>query len=84
MKVKLTLHLKAALALVIIAFFLNYKYYRPEVIEGFSWLRDFFARFRRASGEAQATTSYDQFIGWLYFNPQSFNAQPTQTIEIVS
>lgn len=71
MKLKFTSNLKAALAVLFIAFFVNYKYYRPEVVEGFSWLRDFFARFQRASGEAQATSSYEQFIGWLYANPYS-------------
>lgn len=69
MKLKLTWHLKAAIGIVVIAFLLNYHYYKPKTIEGFSWFSDFFARFRRASGEAQAISSYDQFVGWLYANP---------------
>ena len=69
MKLKLTWKLKAAVVIILVAFFLNYKYYTPNVIEGFNFFRNFFARFRRASGEAQATSSYEQFIGWLYANP---------------
>jgi hypothetical protein len=74
MKLKLTWKLKAAIVIVMVAFFLNYKYYTSEVIEGFIF-RDFFTRFRRASGEQQAQSSYEQFIGWLYSRPeQSGNA----------
>jgi hypothetical protein len=71
MKLKLTWHLKAAIVIVVVAFFLNYQYYRPTTIENFSSFTDFFRRFQRASGQAQATTSYEQFIGWLYAHPET-------------
>lgn len=70
MKLKLTWKLKAAVVIIVVAFFLNYKYYTPKTVEGFNFFSDFFARFQRASGEAQATSSYDQFVGWLYAKPE--------------
>ena len=72
MKFKLTWHLKAAILIVIMAFSINYAYYRTTSSQqGFLDFQNFFQRFQRASGQAQATSSYEQFIGWLYANPQT-------------
>jgi len=72
MKLKLTWKLKAAILIVAIAFSINYTYYRTTpAYQGFLDFHSFFQRFQTASGQAQATSSYDQFIGWLYANPQT-------------
>jgi len=72
MKFKLTWKLKAAILIVAIAFSINYTYYRTSATQqGFLDFRSFFQRFQRASGQARATSSYEQFIGWLYANPQT-------------
>jgi hypothetical protein len=70
MKLKLSWKIMLAFVIVITAFYINYLYYRSNVVEGLDF-NNFFTKFKKATGEAQATSSYEQFIGWLYSHPET-------------